>query len=181
MRWGLAITRRGLFIGRFQPFHLGHLKAVEHIMEREDYVIIGIGSAQYSHTLENPLTVGERIEIIHTTLRESGIDLCRVFITPIPDIGEHRLWVSKVESFCPRFQTVYSNNTLVRLLFEEAGYEVREVPLFNRENYMAREIRRRMLAGEEWRSLVHPMVCDFLASVMEKRLRKIASEGDVPK
>ena len=154
---------------------------MNYILEREEEVIIGIGSAQYSHTLENPLTVGERIEVIHQTLKESGVDLCRVFITPIPDVGEHRLWVSRVESFCPRFQRVYSNNSLVRVLFEEAGYEVMEVPLFNRENYMAREIRRRMLAGEEWESLVHPKVCDFLSSVMVKRLREIASEGDIPK
>ncbi|MEM3079801.1 MAG: adenylyltransferase/cytidyltransferase family protein, partial [Thermoproteota archaeon] len=54
------MSSRGLFIGRFQPFHLGHLKAVEYIINRVDEVIIGIGSAQYSHTLENPFTAGER-------------------------------------------------------------------------------------------------------------------------
>ncbi|RLF01945.1 MAG: nicotinamide-nucleotide adenylyltransferase, partial [Thermoprotei archaeon] len=55
---------RGLFVGRFQPFHLGHLKALRWILEREDEVIICIGSAQYSHSLRNPFTVGERVEMI---------------------------------------------------------------------------------------------------------------------
>jgi nicotinamide-nucleotide adenylyltransferase len=40
--------RRGLLIGRFQPFHIGHLKAIEQATSENDEVIIGIGSAQYS-------------------------------------------------------------------------------------------------------------------------------------
>ncbi|MCS6784746.1 MAG: nicotinamide-nucleotide adenylyltransferase, partial [Candidatus Caldarchaeum sp.] len=119
--------RRGLFIGRFQPFHLGHLKVVEHILASQQEVVIGVGSAQYSHTLDNPFTAGERIEIISRTLKQS-VGLDRVFIVPIPDIGEHRLWVSRVISFCPEFQTVYSNNSLVQILFQEAGFRVESVP-----------------------------------------------------
>ncbi|MEM4294555.1 MAG: nicotinamide-nucleotide adenylyltransferase, partial [Candidatus Caldarchaeum sp.] len=120
--------KRGLFIGRFQPFHMGHLKAVDYILEREDECIVGVGSAQYSHTVENPFTAGERIEVIHRSLKSSGVDLARCFIIPIPDIGEHRLWVSRVVSMCPLFQTIYSNNSLVRVLFEEQGFRVEPVP-----------------------------------------------------
>ena len=44
---------RGLFVGRFQPVHSGHLKALEYVFEQVEEVIIGIGSAQVSHTLKN--------------------------------------------------------------------------------------------------------------------------------
>ena len=171
---GLVIVRRGFFIGRFQPFHLGHLKAVEYILGREDEVIIGIGSAQYSHTFENPLTAGERIECIQRTLKASGIGLDRCFIVPVPDIGEHRLWVSRVESFCPSFQTVYSNNGLVKVLFEERGYRVEPVPFFNREKYVATEIRHIIASGGEWKHLVHEAAYEYLIGIgIERRLRGI--------
>lgn len=166
--------RRGFFIGRFQPFHLGHLEAVKHILAREDEVIIGIGSAQYSHTLENPFTAGERIEIIQRSLKPSGIDLSRCYLIPVPDIGEHRLWISRVISFCPAFQTVYSNNSLVRILFEEAGYRVEPVPLFNRDRLMGTEIRRLIAHGGDWRSRLHPEAVKYLESIRcEERLSSL--------
>ncbi len=49
-----------LLIGRFQPFHNGHLEVVKTISKKCDRMIIGIGSAQLSHTFENPFTAGER-------------------------------------------------------------------------------------------------------------------------
>lgn len=165
--------RRGLFIGRFQPFHLGHLKVVEHILRREDEVIIGIGSAQYSHTYDNPFTAGERIEIIARTLRNT-VSFDKVFLIPIPDIGEHRLWVSRVVSFTPSFQTVYSNNSLVKILFEEAGFSVENVPLFEREKLMGREIRRLISSKGDWRSRLHPEAVKYLEEIdAEKRLASI--------
>ena len=149
---------------------------MEYILEREDEIIIGVGSAQYSHTLENPLTTGERIEMMHRTLKAAGINLERCYIIPIPDIGEHKLWVSRVESFCPKFQTVYSNNGLVQLLFEERGYRVEPVPFFNREKYVATEIRQRILRGEEWRNLVHATTYEYLTNVVdiETRMRMVS-------
>ncbi|ABK78173.1 hypothetical protein CENSYa_1551 [Cenarchaeum symbiosum A] len=35
----------GLLIGRFQPFHLGHLAAVRFALSRADRVWLGIGSS----------------------------------------------------------------------------------------------------------------------------------------
>jgi nicotinamide-nucleotide adenylyltransferase len=168
----------GLFVGRFQPFHLGHLEAVRYILSREHSVIIAVGSAQYSHTPENPFTAGERIELIHRTLKGSGIDISRCYIIPVPDIGEHRLWVSRVISFCPVFKRVYSNNGLVKLLFVEAGFEVEPVPFYNRQVYVATEIRKMMATGGGWRTLLHPAAVEYLESIeCEKRLAIIMREA----
>jgi len=49
---------RGLYIGRFQPYHLGHQAVLEKIAREMDEIIIVIGSAEASHTLENPFTAG---------------------------------------------------------------------------------------------------------------------------
>jgi len=155
---------RGLYIGRFQPFHKGHLEALKWILQREDEVIIGIGSAQFSHTLDNPFTVGERIEMIRRTLIAENL-LNRCIITPIPDIGQHSLWVSVVKQYCPRFDRVYTNGPLTRRLFIEAGYQVLDIPRFNREKYDGTRIRRLMVEGGPWAELLPAPVASFIIEV----------------
>ncbi|MFL6479721.1 MAG: adenylyltransferase/cytidyltransferase family protein, partial [Nitrososphaera sp.] len=80
----------GLFIGRFQPFHKGHLATVKFALERVDQLVIVIGSAQKSHELRNPFTAGERIRMIKESLDEDGeADTRRILIIPVPDIDVH--------------------------------------------------------------------------------------------
>src|SRR5207302_562889 len=69
----VRMTGRAFFIGRFQPFHRGHLAMVRRILESNEEIIVGIGSAQYSHTGENPFTAGERYEMIKRALDAEGI------------------------------------------------------------------------------------------------------------
>ncbi|PCN50075.1 nicotinamide-nucleotide adenylyltransferase [Candidatus Geothermarchaeota archaeon ex4572_27] len=155
---------RALYIGRFQPFHLGHLHALRWILERCDEVIIGVGSAQYSHRLDNVFTAGERIEMIRRVLVKEGV-LDRCLIVPIPDIGQHSLWVSVVLQYCPRFDVVYTNEPLTRRLFIEAGFKVEEIPRFNRELYDATRIRRLMAEGGDWESYVPSEVAAFIKEI----------------
>ena len=83
---------RAFFIGRFQPFHKGHLAMVKRILQSNDELVIGIGSAQYSHTGENPFTGGERYEMIKRALDAEGIH--DYHIVPIPDTHVHSVWVT---------------------------------------------------------------------------------------
>ena len=53
-----------IIIGRFQPFHSSHYKILETALNACDKVYIGIGSANVSGTLKNPMTVFERKEYI---------------------------------------------------------------------------------------------------------------------
>src|SRR5512137_878368 len=107
---------RALFVGRFQPFHYGHLYAIKKILEQSDELIIVVGSAQMSHEPDNPFTAGERIEMIEAALAEAKIDRGRFLLIPIADAPSHRTWVSYVESQTPRFDAVYSNQALTRRL-----------------------------------------------------------------
>jgi nicotinamide-nucleotide adenylyltransferase len=158
----MLMTKRGLFVGRFQPFHKGHLQAVKDILNEVDELVIVIGSAQYSHRIDNPFTTGERLMMIRKALEEERIDLKRIWIVPVPDVHIHAVWVSVVESYTPHFDIVYSNEPLTRRLFIEAGYEVRPIRFYNREVYSATEIRERMLRGKNWEELVPKSVADFI-------------------
>lgn len=156
------MTHRGLFVGRFQPLHIGHLRAIRWILDRVDELVIAIGSAQYSHTLQNPFTAGERLEMIRASLIDDGIDLSRIITVTIPDIHVHSLWVRLVVSLSPRFHVVYSNEPLTRRLFEEEGFTVEGIPFFDREIYSATEVRRRILEDGDWRSLVPKAVAKLI-------------------
>lgn len=163
--------KTGIFVGRFQPFHKGHFEAVKYALKQVDRLVIVVGSAQKSHEPNNPFTAGERIEMIWRTLKKSRL-LNRVLIIPVPDVENHNLWVPLVNSLVPKYSVVFSNDPLTLELFREKGIDAREVPLKNREVYMATEIRRRIVSGEKWEDLVPDEVAKFLKEIeCESRLR----------
>ena len=114
---------RALYIGRFQPFHNGHLKILQKLIKKYDEIIIGIGSSQYSNTLENPFTSEERKLMIIKSLEE--IDINNYRIVEIPDIHNYPKWVSHVVSIITDFDVVISNNPLTKRLFSKRGYIVK--------------------------------------------------------
>ena len=170
--------KRGFFIGRFQPYHLGHHNVIRRIIREVDELIIGIGSAQESHTLENPFTAGERVLMVSKALDEIDPEIKkRVYIIPLEDVYRNSLWVSHVCSMVPPFHVVFSNNPLVIRLFKEAGFEVRRTEMFRRDIYQGTEIRRRMLSGERWEDLVPKSVAEVIREIGGiERLREIAGK-----
>lgn len=168
------MVKRGLFVGRFQPFHRGHLKAVKDILEKLDELVIVVGSSQYSHRMDNPFTAGERVTMIRRAL-EKGISPSRYWIVPVPDVHVHMTWVAQVVGYTPKFTVVYTNDPLTRRLFIEAGYEVKPVPFHKREFYSATEIRKRMLNGKNWEELLPSSVAQFIKEIGGvERLRDLA-------
>jgi nicotinamide-nucleotide adenylyltransferase len=159
------MVKRGLFVGRFQPFHFGHLAAIKDVLEEVDELVIVIGSAQYSHNIGNPFTAGERLVMIRKALEEAAIDYSRVWIVPVPDVHLHMLWVSALEGYTPHFDVVYSNEPLTRRLFIEAGYEVKAIRFHERKLYSSTEIREKMLKDESWTKLVPKSVAAFVKEI----------------
>ena len=159
------MAKRGLFVGRFQPFHLGHLAAIKDVLKEVDELVIVIGSAQYSHNLNNPFTAGERLIMIRKALEEAGIDYSRVWVVPVPDAHLHMMWVSALEGYTPSFSVVYSNEPLTRRLFIEAGYKVTPIRFHERKLYSSTEIRERMLTGKSWEKLVPKSVAAFIKEI----------------
>jgi len=152
-------------VGRMQPVHDGHLDVIKRILDEVDEVIIGIGSAQLSHTLKDPFTAGERVMMLTKALTENGVPASSYYIIPIEDISCNSVWVAHVEMLTPPFKYVYSGNPLVQRLFVEAGYQVTEPPLFNREIYSGTEVRKRMLQDENWEDLVPDSVLEVINEV----------------
>ena len=156
---------RGILIGRMQPVHNGHMEVIKKILDEVDEIIIGIGSAQLSHEIKDPFTAGERIVMMTQTLAEIDIDPSRYYIIPMQDINFNALWVSHVKMITPPFSIVYSGNPLVKQLFSEEGFEVRQPPLYDRLHLSGTEVRRRILEDENWQELVPDATVELLSEI----------------
>jgi nicotinamide-nucleotide adenylyltransferase len=166
--------RRVAVIGRFQPFHNGHLLLVRQILKECDEVVIVIGSAQLNYTFENPFTAGERLLMIRAALLEGGIDLSRIIIIPIADEEDNALWFPKLVSMLPPFGALYSGNRLVATL-ASSHLEVRSPKFVNRKRFNGTYIRCKMMRGKKWRHLVSKSVVDMIYTIGGvDRLRTLA-------
>ncbi|MBQ4597644.1 MAG: nicotinamide-nucleotide adenylyltransferase [Methanocorpusculum sp.] len=143
--------KRGLYVGRFQPFHNGHKAVIDLLCDEVDELIIGIGSAQMSHDIRHPFTAGERVLMIQRVLADAKIP---VYIIPLEDIKRNALWVAHVVSMVPPFDVVYTSNPLVIRLFTEAGFRVESPPMYQRQELSGTAIRQKMLEGGDWKQYV---------------------------
>jgi len=176
------VVRRGLFVGRFQPLHKGHVEAMKDILEEVDELVIVVGSSQYSHTMENPFTTGERVVMIRRALTEARVDSSRYWIIPVPDMHIHMIWVAEVIGYTPKFDTVYTNEPLTRRLFIENEFEVKPIRFHHREEYSSTEIRERILSKKNWDELVPETVAQFIKEINgAERLRDLAKTDKSPK
>ena len=167
----------GLLIGRFQPFHKGHFEVIKQMAEDCDSIILGVGSAQKEHEMENPLSGGERIYLIKKVLDNRDLIPCEVY--PVPDIDCYPAWPHYVKAILPPFDIVYANSSVVLDLFENTRIRTKQVEEINREEYSGTEIRRRIREGKKWKHLVPDEVAEYLEEIdVEERIKPVIGMDD---
>ena len=152
----------GLLIGRFQPFHLGHLDAVLFGLSRAENLSIGIGSSNKSNERRNPFTTEERTEMIISSIESSMIDRIKIF--DIPDVDNHEKWTFEIDQIVPKYDVVFSNDEFTKTLFGKRGIDVITVTLKEREKFSGTNIRQLITDNENW----HDLVPKGTQSVLEK-------------
>ncbi len=169
---------RGLMMGRFQPFHLGHLDLVKQILSECDEVVIAITSSQFNYLEKDPFTASERIEMIYQALKEDGVDLSRCFIIPIENQFNIATWISYLKSTLPQFDKVYSGNEYVSMLLADTGIQVIKPKFLERERYNATRIRNLMIEDQNWQSFVPPIVANVIKKINGINRLKTISKSD---
>jgi len=110
-------TKILFIIGRFQPFHLGHLAIIKKYNSLGYFIKIGVGSSQKSHEKNNPFTSKEREEMIKTTLKDEKIKKFKIF--HIPDIKEDKKYAKHVEQIVGHFDILFTGNPSVKTVFDK--------------------------------------------------------------
>lgn len=168
--------KTSLYIGRFQPFHLGHCDAISQIFERgdTDVLLLGIGSAEENFTPQNPFTAGERFQMIYAGMQELGYHPHQFSILPIRNINHYALWPRHVEQLCPPFSRVFSGSPLVQHLFSEFLPEIEVAELYDRTEISATQVREMIIDEKDLSSVVLESTEDFLHHLgAQKRLQDI--------
>jgi adenylylsulfate kinase len=75
--------KTGVYIGRFQPFHEGHKRCVEHILSQNDRCIIMVRDT--GKTEKNPFDLKKRYAMIRAVFPDEN----QVLIQTMEDPGAH--------------------------------------------------------------------------------------------
>ena len=150
-----------LFIGRFQPFHKGHLYSLEKAREVGEIVMIGIGSSQESGTKDNPWSYQERAEMVRSQTKAT--------IVGIPDYPQDSEWAEEIirlvreAGYTTDRVVVVGNNSWTNDVLREAGMAVVESGLHNRDELEGVKIREMLRSGDEgWRERVPGEVIEMI-------------------
>lgn len=157
----------GLLIGRFQPFHLGHLQALQFALSKVDKLWIGLGSSNKPPQKDNPFSSEQREQMILSSINQSMKE--RISIYPIPDLDNHIEWIEKIDSIVPKFDVVFSNDELTKHLYLKRDCQIVSIPFLNRSKLSGTNIRELVVADKRWHDLVPAGTRNFLESVGAKK------------
>lgn len=83
-----------IFIGRFEPFHLGHYHVMEQALAKAQTLIVLLGSANSPRTIKNPFSFGERTAMIQQEFVGKN-----VWCVPIDDeLYNDQKWLQNIQS-----------------------------------------------------------------------------------
>ncbi len=165
-------------MGRFQPFHLGHLGLAKQILDECDEVIIAVTSSQFNYLEKDPFTAGERIEMIHNSLKDSSLDLNRCFVVPLENQFNIATWASYLKSTLPNFDKVYSGNDYVSMLLSDSGIVTVMPKFLDKPQFNSTKIRLMIISDENWSELVPNAVYQLLTKIDAKNRLKVISKSD---
>jgi len=156
----------GLLIGRFQPFHLGHLEALRFALSKVDKLWVGLGSSNKPIEKNNPFTAEERKEMILSSIDDSMKG--RISIYFIPDVDNHVKWIEKIDTIVPKFDIIFSNDELTKHLYSKRTIQVISIPFLNRDKLSGTNIRNLIISDQKWDDLVPEGTKNFLINTSAK-------------
>ena len=161
----------GLLIGRFQPFHLGHLEALQFALSKVDKLWVGLGSSDSPIQKNNPFTAMERKEMILSSIDDLMKDKISIYF--IPDLDNHIKWIEKIDTIVPKFDIVFSNDDLTNQLYSKRNVQVISIPFLKRDVLSGTNIRKLIISDQKWDDLIPKGTKDFLINTSAKKRLKI--------
>ena len=156
----------GLLIGRFQPFHLGHLEALQFALSKVDKLWVGLGSSNKPVQKNNPFSAEERKQMILSSIDDTMKEKISIYF--IPDLDNHVKWIEKIDTIVPKFDIVFSNDELTKHLYSKRSVQVIAIPFLNRNVLSGTNIRDLIISDQKWDNLVPQGTRNFLKNTSAK-------------
>ena len=156
----------GLLIGRFQPFHLGHLDALHFALTKVDRLWVGVGSSNKPLQKNNPFSAEERMKMILDSV--DGSLKKRIKIYFVPDLENHVKWIELIDTIVPKFDIIFTNDELTKHLYSKRNIQVLSIPFTKRETLSGTNIRDRIIGDQKWEDLVPKGTKIFLNKINVK-------------
>ena len=156
----------GLLIGRFQPFHLGHLAALEFALSKVDKLWLGLGSSNKPLEKNNPFSVEERKKMILSSIEDSIKNKITLF--PIPDLDNHVKWIENIDTIVPDYEIIFSNDPMTEHLYSKRNIKVLSIPFLKRNQLSGTRIRNLINTNQKWENFVPKGTKNFLINTSAK-------------
>lgn len=150
-----------LFIGRFQPFHIGHLLVIEGMTKVSGKIIIALITPNSIGSQESPYTAQERKEMMQRALQAK--DLIPMFDINFIEVpaqkGDGAAWADEVLEIVGPVDKLWSGNEETKQCFEGKVeiQNIKEVPGLTGE-----KIRALIKQGGDWQEKVPAEVFSFI-------------------
>ena len=116
-----------VYIGRFQPFHLGHRYVLDEAFKTADKVLVLVGSANASRSVRNPFTYDERAHHIDDAYPLRG----NLFIEDLDDFTyEETQWITQVQTIVEMHEKDSKQVTLIGHSKDESSYYLKNFPQY---------------------------------------------------
>ena len=156
----------GLLIGRFQPFHLGHLDALQFALSKVDKLWVGLGSSNLPPQKDNPFSAEQRQEMILSSIDDAMKEKISIYF--IPDLDNHMKWIEKIDTIVPKFDIIFSNDELTNHLYSKRDIQIMTIPFLKRDKLSGTHIRDLIISDQKWNDLVPEGTKNFLEKINAK-------------
>lgn len=153
-----------LFIGRFQPFHNGHLYSLKKAVEIADRVVVGVGSANEAKTENNPLDLVQRVQMVDEVIEQEKLSTYVLKVVGIDDYPSDDDWMREVEQKVGGFDVVVGNNSWTNNVIKESGRKVYKTGFHNRDELEGVKIRKLISDGDSsWMERVPSYLVSYIS------------------
>ncbi len=150
-----------LIIGRFQPFHKGHLFLIKKALKKADKIVVGIGSSNITD-VNNPIDFETRKKVIKAVAYKEKFGDRLIKIVPLNDFFDDKKWLENLKKQIGEFDLALGNNNWTNKILEKSGYKVLKVDYYKRSLYEGWRIRKLIKEGKKWQNRVP----DYLIKVI---------------
>jgi nicotinamide-nucleotide adenylyltransferase len=162
--------KTGVYWGRFNPPHKGHISLIENLLKKVDKLIIAIGSSKEKNTKRNPFNGKERKLMLVSYLKERKINLDKVKIIEVPDGKSYESSVKNLLKLIPKFDVLFTDKKTIINLIEKKV----EIQCIKRRGAISStRIRDAIASNNKWEQLTGKSVA-FLVKKLNgiKRIKR---------